>query len=168
LSFADTGHAEAVLWTLQPGVEVLDPPALRRRAEATAKCKNGAEIRDDRAALRFYEEQGIVTPARGRDGRRRYDRAALRTLAFVALARELGFGIAAIRAAVHPGPDGWAAAVDAQVAELDAVIARARRARELLVEARDCPAPSPVHDCPNLHAELDALLGAGAPRPATR
>jgi len=109
-------------------------------------------------AIRFYEEQGILTPTRGRDGRRRYDRADLRTLAFVALARDLGFGVAAIRSAVHPGADGWAAAVDAQVAELDAVIAKARRARELLVQARDCPAPSPVHDCPHLHAELDALI----------
>jgi MerR family redox-sensitive transcriptional activator SoxR len=111
-------------------------------------------------ALRFYEEQGIVAPARGRDGRRRYDRTDLRTLAFVALARELGFGLAAIRSAVHPGTDGWVAAVDAQVAELDAVIARARRAREILVEARDCPAPSPVHDCPHLQAELDELIDA--------
>ena len=109
-------------------------------------------------ALRFYEEQGIVAPARGSDGRRRYDRADLRTLAFVALARDLGFGLAAIRAAVHPEADGWAAAVDAQVAELDIVIARARRARALLVEARDCPAPRPVRDCPHLHAQLDALI----------
>jgi DNA-binding transcriptional MerR regulator len=109
-------------------------------------------------ALRFYEEQGIVTPTRGPDGRRRYDHADLRTLAFVALARELGFGIAAIRSAVLPGADGWAAVVDAQVDELDAVIARARRAREILVEGRDCPAPSPVHDCPQLHQALDELI----------
>ncbi len=109
-------------------------------------------------ALRFYEEQGIVTPVRGADGRRRYGLAELRTLAFVAMARDMGFGVAAIRAAVHPGPEGWAAAVDAQLTELDAVIARARRARDLLAQARDCPAPSPVHDCPHLHAELDGLL----------
>ncbi|MGI5129029.1 MerR family transcriptional regulator [Pseudonocardia sp. CA-107938] len=113
-------------------------------------------------ALRFYEEQGVVTPARGRDGRRRYDRSDLRTLAFVALARELGFGVAAIRSAVRPGPTGWAAAVDEQIAQLDTVIARARRAREILAAARDCPAPSPVHECPHLHAVLDELIDGQA------
>ncbi len=44
VEFADAGHAEAVLWMLQPGVEVLDPPelraTLRRRAEATAECQD--------------------------------------------------------------------------------------------------------------------------------
>lgn len=114
-------------------------------------------------ALRFYEEQGIVRPTCGRDGRRRYDHTDLRTLAFVAVARDLGFGIAAIRSAVHPGVGGWAAIVDAQVAELDAVIARAQRARETLVSSRDCPAPSPVHDCPHLHAALDELLERRCP-----
>jgi predicted DNA-binding transcriptional regulator YafY len=44
VEFTDAGHAEAVLWMLQPDVEVLDPPglraALRRRALATAECQD--------------------------------------------------------------------------------------------------------------------------------
>ncbi|TQM14463.1 MerR family transcriptional regulator [Pseudonocardia kunmingensis] len=116
------------------------------------------------SAIRFYEAEGLLDAPRGDDGRRRYGPAELRTLAFVAMARDLGLGLAAIRDALHPGPDGWAAVVDAQVALLDAQIARARRAREVLLSGRDCPAPQPVRDCPYLRDALDALV-AGSPLP---
>ncbi len=81
----------------------------------------------------------------------------------------MGLGLAGIRDALRPGPDGWAAVVDAQVAVLDAQIAQAARAREMLLAGRDCPAPAPVRDCPYLRAALDALLaGAPLPEPAER
>jgi MerR family redox-sensitive transcriptional activator SoxR len=55
--------------------------------------------------------------------------------------------------------------VDEQVAMLDAQIARAQRAREVLLSSRDCPAPEPVRDCPYLRGALDGLV-AGAPLPS--
>jgi MerR family transcriptional regulator, redox-sensitive transcriptional activator SoxR len=116
------------------------------------------------SAIRYYEAEGLLDAPRGPDGRRRYGPAELRTLAFVAVGRELGLGIAGIRDALRPGPGGWAAVVDAQVAELDAQIARAERARAMLLAGRDCPAPQPVRDCPYLRAALDALV-AGSPLP---
>jgi MerR family transcriptional regulator, redox-sensitive transcriptional activator SoxR len=54
--------------------------------------------------------------------------------------------------------------VDEQVAVLDARIAQARRAREMLLSSRDCPAPEPVRECPYLRGALDALV-AGEPMP---
>lgn len=111
------------------------------------------------SALRFYERQGLVEPGRGQDGRRRYGPEDLRRLAFVAMGRDLGFDVAALRRALRPGPAGWAVIVDDQIARLDARIARAQRARAALASARDCPAPEPVLDCPYLRAELDALVG---------
>ncbi|MHA6625926.1 MerR family transcriptional regulator [Pseudonocardia sichuanensis] len=118
------------------------------------------------SAIRFYEAEGLLDAPRGDDGRRRYGPAELRALAFIAMARDLGLGVAGIRDALHPGPDGWAAVVDAQVALLDAQIARAQRAREVLLAGRDCPAPQPVRDCAYLQGALDALV-AGSPLPGT-
>jgi DNA-binding transcriptional MerR regulator len=116
------------------------------------------------SAIRYYEAEGLLDAPRGPDGRRRYGPAELRTLAFIAMGRELGLGLAGIRDALRPGPGGWAAVVDAQVAVLDAQIARAERAKALLLAGRDCPAPQPVRDCPYLRAALDAVL-AGSPLP---
>jgi MerR family transcriptional regulator, redox-sensitive transcriptional activator SoxR len=116
------------------------------------------------SAIRYYEAEGLLDSPRGPDGRRRYGPEELRTLAFIAVGRELGLGVAGIRDALHPGPGGWSALVDAQVALLDAQIARAQRAKEMLLAGRDCAAPEPVRDCPNLRAALDALV-AGAPLP---
>jgi MerR family redox-sensitive transcriptional activator SoxR len=116
------------------------------------------------SAIRYYESEGLLdTPRRG-DGRRRYGPAELRSLAFIAVGRELGLGLAAIRDALRPGPGGWAGVVDAQIAALDAQIARAQRARQMLESSRDCPAPEPLRDCPYLRSALDALV-ASAPLP---
>ncbi|MGH3564550.1 MAG: hypothetical protein ACRDRH_00670 [Pseudonocardia sp.] len=54
-----------------------------------------------------------------------------------------------------------------RVALLDVQIARAQRARTMLLGARDCPEPEPVRDCPHLRAELDAVV-AGVLTPAIR
>ncbi|HYH32728.1 MAG TPA: MerR family transcriptional regulator [Pseudonocardia sp.] len=116
------------------------------------------------SAVRFYESEGLLQAPRGADGRRRYGPAELRTLAFIAVGRDLGLGVAGIRDALHPGPAGWPGVVDAQVALLDAQIARAQRARQMLLAGRDCPAPEPVRDCPYLRRALDALV-AGSPLP---
>jgi DNA-binding transcriptional MerR regulator len=116
------------------------------------------------SAIRYYESEGLLDPPRGADGRRRYGPAELRVLAFIALCRGMGLGLAGIRDALHPGPGGWAHVVDAQVAALDAQIAMATRAKRMLLSGRDCPAPAPVRDCSYLRAALDALL-AGAPLP---
>jgi MerR family transcriptional regulator, redox-sensitive transcriptional activator SoxR len=116
------------------------------------------------SAIRYYEAEGLLDAPRGPDGRRRYGPAELRTLAFIAVGRELGLGVGGIRDALRPGPGGWAAVVDAQVALLDEQIARAQRAKEMLLAGRDCPAPQPVRDCPHLRAALDALV-AGSPLP---
>lgn len=110
------------------------------------------------SALRYYEREGLlVVPQPG--GRRRYDDEALRRLAFIAMAREMGLDLGAIRSVLEPGPAGWAAAVDAQIARLDERIARMRRTREVLAQGRDCPAPDPLRECPHLRGALDALVG---------
>lgn len=110
------------------------------------------------SAIRFYESKGLLTPAPRSGGRRRYGPEELRTLAFIRIGRDLGLGLGAVGAALHPQPGGWAALVDEQIALLDAEIARAQQTRAVLVEARECPAPEPVRECPHLRAALDAVL----------
>lgn len=48
--------------------------------------------------IRYYEEQGLMkVPPRSQGGQRRYDRAHADRLAFIRHARELGFGLEAVR-----------------------------------------------------------------------
>jgi DNA-binding transcriptional MerR regulator len=45
------------------------------------------------SAIRFYERSGVLPPARRASGQRRYDKAVVKQLAVVTLAREAGFTI---------------------------------------------------------------------------
>lgn len=150
------------------GIDAAMPPTVDARAPLTSSDVGIGEaarrLRLAPSAIRYYESEGLLDAPRGPDGRRRYGPAELRALAFIALGRDLGLGVAAIRDALRPGAGGWAGVVDAQVAVLDAQIARAQRAREMLLAGRDCAAPQPVRDCAYLRAALDALV-AGSPLP---
>jgi MerR family transcriptional regulator, redox-sensitive transcriptional activator SoxR len=116
------------------------------------------------SAIRYYESEGLIAAPPRHDGRRRYGPEALRALAFIAIGRRLGLSVAAIRAALHSVPGRWAEVIDAQVKALDEQIALAKRARDVLLSSRDCPAAVPVRDCPYLRGALDALI-AGEPLP---
>ena len=43
------------------------------------------------SAIRFYEEKGIVRPARSPSGHRRFHRSVIRRLSFVIVAQQLGY-----------------------------------------------------------------------------
>lgn len=113
------------------------------------------------SAVRFYEREGLLGTVPQPGGRRRYDDESLRRLAFVALSREMGLDLAAIRSVLDPAPGQWAPAVDAQIARLDERIAQLQRTRDVLEQGRDCPASDPLRECPHLRGALDAMLAAG-------
>jgi MerR family redox-sensitive transcriptional activator SoxR len=87
------------------------------------------------AALRFYEERGLLRSERGPGNKRRYPRHVLRRLAFIAAAQRLGLTLAEIAAALATLPgDGppsprdwrrlsarWAVRVDRAIADLQAL-----------------------------------------------
>lgn len=54
-------------------------------------------------AIRFYEEQGLISSCRSSLGHRRYDGQALDRLDFVVEARAVGVPISALRALAHSG-----------------------------------------------------------------
>ena len=85
------------------------------------------------SALRFYERKGLVDPSRTDGNQRRYDRAVLRRLAFIAAARHVGLTLDEIREALSLLPDErtptkadwtrisrrWRSRLDAEIAALE-------------------------------------------------
>ena len=57
------------------------------------------------SALRYYERKGLLDPSRTEGNQRRYDRAVLRRLAFIAAARHVGLTLDEIRQALALLPD---------------------------------------------------------------
>ncbi len=57
------------------------------------------------SAIRFYEEEGLVTPTRNSGGQRRFLRSDIRRLSFVLIAQQLGFSIGEIRNRLEALPD---------------------------------------------------------------
>ncbi len=58
------------------------------------------------SALRYYEREGLVSPARSFGGQRRYERSVLRRLAFVRAAQQVGLTLEEIREALGALPQG--------------------------------------------------------------
>ncbi len=85
------------------------------------------------SALRFYERQGLISATRTSGGQRRYERAVLRRLAFIAAARRVGLTLDEIGEALALLPDGrnptkadwtrisrsWRSRLDEEIAALE-------------------------------------------------
>lgn len=95
------------------------------------------------SALRYYEDEGLITPVARVSGQRRYDPSALALLLVIQFCQRLGFSLAEIRQLLTP-PRGktqrqrWRELVDDKVEELNAAIARARTMKSILQVSRDC------------------------------
>jgi len=102
------------------------------------------------SALRYYEAEGLLAPAKRVGGQRRYDEDAAERLAVIRFCQELGFTLAEIKLLLTE-PRGarqkmrWRSLVDAKVAELDEAAARVRAMKKILAASRDC-------DCVDVHA----------------
>jgi MerR family transcriptional regulator, redox-sensitive transcriptional activator SoxR len=105
------------------------------------------------SAVRYYEEIGLLPPARRVSGQRRFDRGTVRRLAVVRRAQEAGFSLDEIRLLVlgagrsSPLSARWKKAADGKIAELDARIARIRSMRELLARLRGGCRCETVEEC---------------------
>ena len=85
------------------------------------------------SAIRYYEREGLMEPARTAAGHRRYPRADIRRLTFIRIAQRLGLPLAEIRAHLDglgrtPDARDWArisrqmrAGLDARIDELTAL-----------------------------------------------
>jgi MerR family redox-sensitive transcriptional activator SoxR len=87
------------------------------------------------SALRFYEEEGLITSRRTAGNQRRYERAVLRRIALIQAGRAAGIPLDRIRAALatlpaHRTPNrrdwerlsrGWREDIDSRIATLEAL-----------------------------------------------
>ena len=97
------------------------------------------------SAVRYYEERGLIEPARrSAGGRRVYGREAVERLTLIAFAKSMGFSLDEIRALLFGFPDDmpagarWSDLAQTKLAELDAMAQRIETMREALQRISRC------------------------------
>lgn len=97
------------------------------------------------SALRFYEDQGLITSERTAGGQRRYHRDMLRRVAFVRVAQrvgltlgEIGDALATLPASRTPNKADWARLSRAWRPRLDEQIAVLEGLRDQLTDCIGC------------------------------
>ena len=121
------------------------------------------------SALRYYEDQGLVTASRTPGGARRYPRSVLRRLAFVRAAQNVGLSLGEVRAALATLPEGrpptardWARLSRAWRDRLDEQIAALERLRDGLTSCIGCGCLSLTRCRLYNPSDVAAAEGAGA------
>ena len=84
----------------------------------------------DRATIRYYEKEGMITPVRHENGYRDYSQEDLQTLEKVKLLRQLGMSLDQIRQ-IQQGSGDLQAAIDAQMPKLTELRDHAQRALQV-------------------------------------
>jgi DNA-binding transcriptional MerR regulator len=108
------------------------------------------------SALRYYERLGLLSPAGRTGGRREYAVASIERVALILVFQDAGFTLREIGSLLATGGQRtrrWTRLVEAKLGELEARIARARHARELVRHALACPHPN-LFSCKNFRAVL--------------
>jgi MerR family transcriptional regulator, redox-sensitive transcriptional activator SoxR len=121
------------------------------------------------SALRYYEDQGLVTASRTPGGARRYPRSVLRRLAFVRAAQNVGLSLGEVREALATLPEGrpptardWARLSSAWRERLDEQIAALERLRDGLTSCIGCGCLSLTRCRLYNPSDVAAAEGAGA------
>ncbi|GAB3861580.1 redox-sensitive transcriptional activator SoxR [Nocardioides maradonensis] len=104
------------------------------------------------SALRFYEERGLISATRTPGGRRQYERAVLRRLAFIRAAGNIGLTLEETRAELARLPENrtptkadWARISDHWRARLDEQMRALQRLRDGLDSCIGCGCLSLKH-----------------------
>jgi MerR family redox-sensitive transcriptional activator SoxR len=97
------------------------------------------------SALRYYEEQGLISATRTSGGARRYPRSVLRRLAIIRAGRNVGLSLPEIRSALATLPPGhpptavdWARLSEGWRDRLDEQIAALTQLRDGLTSCIGC------------------------------
>ncbi len=112
------------------------------------------------SALRYYERVGLLPPPERVGQRRHYPESSAERVMLIRLCQDAGFTLAEIGdvlAARRHGRQGWTHLAERKIAELDARIVDARRAKKLIGHALECP----HHDlltCPHFRSTLNRQL----------
>jgi MerR family redox-sensitive transcriptional activator SoxR len=91
------------------------------------------------SAIRYYEEIGLLGKAPRSGGKRRYTEGVVSRLAFISVARRLGFTLEEIRSLIGGFPVArWKPLAQRKLAELATMSARIERMRGVLEESLRC------------------------------
>jgi DNA-binding transcriptional MerR regulator len=114
------------------------------------------------SALRYYERIGLLSPAARTGQRRHYTSSSAERVALIRLYQDAGFTLEEIGrmlATRSQGRRGWGEMAEHKIAELDARIADAKRAKKLIQHALECP-HSDLLTCPEFRSALEVHLNA--------
>lgn len=104
--------------------------------------------------LRHWESAGVLTPRTRVGGKRRYGREQLARVAFIQLAKDVGFGLEQIRRILDaPDPASQRAEIRRRHQQLESRLAELRTAQEMLGHALRCDHED-IMTCPNVQQEL--------------
>jgi DNA-binding transcriptional MerR regulator len=112
------------------------------------------------SALRYYERLGLLSPAARSGQRRHYQASSAERVALIRLYQDAGFTLAEIGrllAAGRPGRRSWGGLAERKIADLDARIADAQRAKKLIEHALECRHRD-LLTCPNFRSALEDHL----------
>lgn len=125
-----------------------------------------AEFGVTTSALRYYERRGLLTSTARAGGRRCYDAAAVRRLAFIRLGQQAGLSLDDI-ALMFAGNDGaaWRSAAELRFARIKAELVQLQSAKNLLEQALRCPSDHPLEECPYTQKKVDQVLQQLSPLP---
>lgn len=96
------------------------------------------------SALRYYESVGLLAPPMRVSGRRVYEAGALDVLRLIQLAKGAGFSVAEIRKLLNgfdrttPASARWQTMAGRKLEDVNALIERAERMRDLLEKLLTC------------------------------
>jgi MerR family transcriptional regulator, redox-sensitive transcriptional activator SoxR len=130
------------------------------------------------SALRYYEDQGLISAERTSGNQRRYPRYMLRRIAFIRAGRQLGLSLREIKAALDTLPGGraptkaqWSRAARSWQARIDERVAELQRLSTTLggcigcgcLSLRTCALYNPQDSAAGLGAGARWLLGDTSP-----
>jgi DNA-binding transcriptional MerR regulator len=104
----------------------------------------------------------VLSPTARAGRRRRYTASSAERVALIRLYQDAGFTLGEIGrmlAAESQGRRGWGDLAERKIAELDARIAHAQRAKTLIQHALECPHRD-LLGCPSFRSALEAQLTA--------
>jgi DNA-binding transcriptional MerR regulator len=112
------------------------------------------------SALRYYEELGLLRPARRVSGRRSYRPDAVGIVGVILFLRDVGFTLKEIKRMItrrSAEPRVWRELATRKLAELDHKIAKTQAAKVAVEHALACPMEN-ILECPNFWRAVGGLL----------
>lgn len=110
------------------------------------------------SALRYWEDLGLLAPARVH-GQRRYDEAARARVGAILLLRDANFTLDEAKVFLTGGD--WRELTKRKLDQLDEQIAKAEVARRAVAHALACPHED-IRGCPNFRGGVDARLSGAS------